>query len=266
MKALDLIGQRFGKLVVEKRVGHIFGKRDIYWNCKCDCGNYVDVSTQCLRGGNTKSCGCYRKDLRKINGIIPAINRAYGSYKGTAAKKGHAFNLSKPEFLRLVTDRCFYCGIEPQNVTKPAHYDDREPERYFIHNGIDRVDNTKGYEIDNVVTCCSVCNYAKRDMPKDVFLNWVNRIYKYSVAGIEEKTPAMIVDELATTLIKCFMAQEDLMNPNLNKEEQLEASHKAQTLNARRNRLITTLDKLLGFKDNTPTKKTYDKTYADSNS
>lgn len=61
--AKDLIGQRFGRLeVIEKS-----NKRDlsgnIYWKCKCDCGNTVVVQGRSLRNGRTKSCGCYKKDL-----------------------------------------------------------------------------------------------------------------------------------------------------------------------------------------------------------
>jgi hypothetical protein len=74
---------------------------------------------------------------------------------------------------------------------------------------------------------------------------------------IEIKTPGMLIDELGTTLIKCFMAQEDIMNKDLSAEKQIEAAHKAQELNARRNALIRAIDRVLGFGDCSPTAKTY---------
>ena len=33
--------------------------------CLCDCGKEVDVRVNCLRRGNTRSCGCLSKDIRK---------------------------------------------------------------------------------------------------------------------------------------------------------------------------------------------------------
>lgn len=64
-KALDLVGKKFGRLTVvseaEKRYtkgGH--SKR--MWNCACDCGNKKILPTRNLTSGNTKSCGCYKKD------------------------------------------------------------------------------------------------------------------------------------------------------------------------------------------------------------
>ena len=55
-RAKDLTGKKFGRLLVIKRtlVGH--------WLCKCDCGNDVTVCMDNLKTGNTKSCGCIRKE------------------------------------------------------------------------------------------------------------------------------------------------------------------------------------------------------------
>lgn len=55
-KGVDLTGQRFGKLVAEKKVKIAYGKYK--WVCKCDCGNITLVKTYHLVHGNIKSCGC----------------------------------------------------------------------------------------------------------------------------------------------------------------------------------------------------------------
>ena len=55
-KIVDLTNERFGKLVVIKRAPNK-NKRTM-WLCKCDCGNEVEVRSDQLRGGITKSCGC----------------------------------------------------------------------------------------------------------------------------------------------------------------------------------------------------------------
>jgi hypothetical protein len=41
-KPMDVAGQRFGKLTVEKYVPNT--KKGSYWLCSCDCGNNVVVS------------------------------------------------------------------------------------------------------------------------------------------------------------------------------------------------------------------------------
>ena len=54
----DLIGKRFGRLVVE----HIFYKEngDRFCHCVCDCGKTKDVSVGHLYDGHCASCGCAR--------------------------------------------------------------------------------------------------------------------------------------------------------------------------------------------------------------
>lgn len=190
-----------------------------------------------------------------LPGKEAAINRVRTVYEKTAKKKGLEFNLERFLFVRLITDRCFYCGVEPQNLCRPTY--EPSDERNLLYNGIDRIDSSKGYVEDNVVTCCSTCNYAKRSMTREQFLSWINRVYKHSVASISEKTLGMLFDELITTDIKCFMAQEDIMNPSLSAEIQSDAAHRAQELNARRNKLVRALDSYFNLEDNSHTAKTY---------
>lgn len=60
---LDVSGQRYGRLVAIS-----FSRRNstgnTLWNCKCDCGNELEVLLPSLRRGNTRSCGCWLKELR----------------------------------------------------------------------------------------------------------------------------------------------------------------------------------------------------------
>ena len=52
----DLIGQRFGRLVVINKSRT--NSQGNIWLCKCDCGNEIEVTTNHLTTGNTQSCGC----------------------------------------------------------------------------------------------------------------------------------------------------------------------------------------------------------------
>lgn len=54
----------------------------------------------------------------------------------------------------------------------------------FVFTGIDRVDNTRGYDPDNVVPCCRVCNRAKDVRTKDEFLSWAKRVVDHSIENV----------------------------------------------------------------------------------
>lgn len=55
----DLMGQRFGKLVVIAKMGKNKRQRCL-WKCRCDCGGTIILDTGSLTTGNTQSCGCLR--------------------------------------------------------------------------------------------------------------------------------------------------------------------------------------------------------------
>jgi len=79
MKALELLGQRFGKLVVMERVP----KNSRYkWLCCCDCGRQTVVEGSRLRKNPTKSCGCWRTEYKTTHNQsgknISAEYRAWG--------------------------------------------------------------------------------------------------------------------------------------------------------------------------------------------
>jgi hypothetical protein len=71
-KLIDERFHKYGRLTVLNQVD-AKGKGDTHakWFCRCDCGNFTIVSGGKLRSGNTKSCGCLRKELaqKEIEGI-----------------------------------------------------------------------------------------------------------------------------------------------------------------------------------------------------
>lgn len=46
------------------------------------------------------------------------------------------------------------------------------------YNGIDRIDDSIGYTIDNCVTCCRTCNWAKGNKDYSEFLFYIDRLIK----------------------------------------------------------------------------------------
>jgi len=68
-RGIDLTNQRFSRLLVleyadEEHQVFYNNKHKNTWKCKCDCGNICYVTTECLRGGDTPSCGCITKENR----------------------------------------------------------------------------------------------------------------------------------------------------------------------------------------------------------
>lgn len=71
----DLVGKRYGKLVV-KKLAYIDSKSVTFWHCVCDCGNETDVRTSQLTGKRATSCGC----LRKEKGRMTRASKDYTGY------------------------------------------------------------------------------------------------------------------------------------------------------------------------------------------
>ena len=65
-KLIDLTGQVYERLTVIKRVDDYIspsGSRKVQWLCKCECGKEVIATGNNLKNGNSKSCGCYNREL-----------------------------------------------------------------------------------------------------------------------------------------------------------------------------------------------------------
>lgn len=164
----DWTNHRFGRLQVIKFVGLLKrNKRSIYqWECLCDCGNNKVLDIADLKKGSTNSCGCFRKqfqsDVKKLPDGIAAANNLYYSYKiKCGEKRGYDFKLTKGEFLVLTKQNCYYCNKPPSQIKKAKHSN-------YIYNGVDRVDNNKGYLIENVVACCKECNSKKSGITLEI--------------------------------------------------------------------------------------------------
>ncbi|MEZ2310803.1 hypothetical protein AB6809_29585 [Paraburkholderia sp. RCC_158] len=176
-------GEKLFRLTLVEDLGVHSTRYARYWGCLCECGEKVAVSQEHL-GRGTKSCGCMFWDqaserMRKASdasatkrtlapGLV-AKNVILLGYKYRASKKKFAWGLSDEQFFELVQGNCDYCGHPPsQTVTRGAGS--------FKYNGIDRIENTLGYVTGNVVSCCGVCNKAKRDLPFDEWVAWLDRL------------------------------------------------------------------------------------------
>ena len=95
----------------------------------------------------------YREYARKSEKKIRRTPEgAYKMYKANAGKRG--FSLTFDQFMTFWQKPCWYSGHKIETI------------------GLDRIDNSKGYEMDNVVPCCFLCNRAKNRMSYAEFIEW----------------------------------------------------------------------------------------------
>lgn len=91
----------------------------------------------------------YRKNVPKAN---------YSIYKRNARIRGIKFNLTLEQFSLFWQQPCHYCGDEIETI------------------GLDRIDSSGDYCVDNIVPCCSVCNFMKRQLSQDGFIEHCEKI------------------------------------------------------------------------------------------
>ena len=85
-KALNLVGKRFGNLVVVNKCDHKSNSGKVLWLCKCDCGGTIETATGNLTKGITthcKECILKRKST-KYDRRTPAP-QAHGFNRGLGA-------------------------------------------------------------------------------------------------------------------------------------------------------------------------------------
>lgn len=67
-KFIDLTGQKFNRLTVVKYHGKVGVSKAVAWQCICDCGKALIVTSGSLKSGKQKSCGCLRKEFKVVHG------------------------------------------------------------------------------------------------------------------------------------------------------------------------------------------------------
>lgn len=177
LRDIDITNQKFTRLTAIKFV-ECRNKRQ-FWLFKCDCGNEKLINKTSVMHGVTKSCGCYLKEktseLRDLNFLgegVASFNRLFSLYRKGAIKRNLEFNLNKNEVKELSLQNCYYCNRIPFRIIKT-----NSSTGEYIYNGIDRVDNTKGYFKENVVPCCTECNISKSNETLTEFLERIKNIY-----------------------------------------------------------------------------------------
>ena len=167
-------GTKKGKLVVISDAPDKVspnGDKHSMLKCKCECGDETIIQNAGFRKNKYLSCG-KAKCKRQISDEDMILNKVYKDYKASAKKRSYNFELSKKQVKELIFENCCYCGCEPANTYKNS----KENNTEYKYNGIDRVNNKIGYEINNVASCCGTCNKMKMMLSQDKFIEHLRKI------------------------------------------------------------------------------------------
>ena len=171
----DLLGKQFDAVKVIKYNGLIkHGNNNVAsWLCE-DINGFKKVMT-------TSSLNMRKNTnaIHKYTAEESAIMNVYVKYKSSAKTAKRIFALSFNEFRSLISKRCYYCNSEPTNNSRSNGL----TSIIVKYNGLDRVDSSKGYTLDNIVPCCGDCNTMKLDMTTDEFFNKIKIIYNNFFGG-----------------------------------------------------------------------------------
>jgi len=153
MKFIDLTGQQFNRLKVIKYTGRDKFEKSL-WLCGCSCGKEKIVEGSNLKSGDTKSCGCLKKELAGRQ-----------NYKHGHAQKGNiskiyrtwAGMISRCTNIKEKNYRHYGGRIPPITVCK-RWSDTKNGFQNFLKDmgepptnkhQIDRINNNKGYYKSN---------------------------------------------------------------------------------------------------------------------
>lgn len=125
----------------------------------------------------------------KLVGDEANFRALYRTYKRSALKRKHTFDLTPARFREITQSHCYVCGKPPTR----GYIHEYKKQFYatpYVCNGVDRFDNSFGYVEDNVVACCGNCNMAKGKLSIEEFLLHVYDIYKHAIEpAINEGVP-----------------------------------------------------------------------------
>jgi hypothetical protein len=181
------IGAKYGKLTAVEILGiREYGKDNrMFFLFSCDCGNTIELPIKQVSSMKTRSCGCLKYEDRERQ----TAKYVFKSIKHGAKSRNLDFMIEFDDFLRVAKSPCAYCGdVDTKNKWS---YVGESSSSSFLEsvnnrnlydlriNGLDRVNSSLGYTVNNVVSCCASCNRAKMDLSLDEFLLKIKKIYKW---------------------------------------------------------------------------------------
>jgi hypothetical protein len=150
-KTLVEPGQRYGRLVVLKRLRH--GGGHVVWEAQCDCGNTHEARGDTLRHGVVRSCGCLAREESAARGRLRAthgmsrVGARRAEHDAWVAMRQRCGNANHPQWRDYGGRGITVC--ESWLASFEAFFAD-VGERPTAKHSLGRIDNERGYEPGNV--------------------------------------------------------------------------------------------------------------------
>jgi hypothetical protein len=168
MKKIEMVGKKFGKLLVIEEVsknknGHI------KYLCQCDCGNTCEVFGTHLRQNKIISCKC----ANKIDGVSGDMwyNIINSGVKTRVKRSNLEVNITKKYVNELYKNQDGKCKLSGIEITLPKTWRDRT-----YTASLDRIDSNEGYIIGNVQWVHKHINVMKNTFPQEMFIYLCNKV------------------------------------------------------------------------------------------
>ncbi len=175
---LQLIGKKFGKLVVIScsETKNREGRTQML--CKCDCGNHTNVLGCNLKSGKTKSCGCIKKALKKERPNWKGYGEISGIFfhriQSQAIERNFPFTLTIEQIWDLFLKQKGKCALSGINIKFQSRAKKSDGTA-----SLDRIDSSKGYEPDNIQWVHKRVNIMKQNISDKELINWCDVISQY---------------------------------------------------------------------------------------
>jgi len=150
----NIVGKRFGLLVVLEKTAKRTNSGSIIWKCVCDCGNIHEVGSWNLQNGHSTSCGCHKKETSsrtflknftkhghsstQTYNVWNNMMRRCNDHKNPAYENYGGRGITVCEEWKDIVNFIADMGERPKGMT------------------LDRIDNNKGYFKDN-------CRWATKE-------------------------------------------------------------------------------------------------------
>lgn len=146
----------------------------------CNCGKEFTALAKHLMTGHTKSCGCREHTKRSCNftGFGLVSGKYFRTTKFGAERRNLSFNITAEDIWNKIVEQKFKCAITGLDVFF-------DPSGWLGTASVDRIDNTKGYEIDNIQIVHKHINLMKKDHSMDYFLYLCSLAAKSYTGGKE---------------------------------------------------------------------------------
>lgn len=167
---IDLTGMVFGRLtVLEKRpsVKSSTGQFLTYWKCRCACGKVVEIHSNSIRRGLSKSCGCFYAERIKVINVKHGMTRTK-EYRAWAHAKGRCHRPSDPRYRIYGARGIKMCDRWKNSFQSFLEAMGRAPSKQHT---LERKDSGGNYEPSN----CIWATYAEQANNKST-----NRIMDYN--------------------------------------------------------------------------------------